>query len=163
MNTDRVAIFLLGRIFPTQGLNQHLLCFLHFRQILCLQSHQRSPLIGYTPMWNKKFKEMSVNTYNRHLGNESRPLVILKLTITRNQIIKYCNSVFSNMTFVASSVSSAAHRHPTLCDPMDCSVPKLPVHHQFLELTQIHVHQVSDAILASHPLLSPSSPTFNLS
>ena len=106
---------------------------------------------------------MSVNTYNRHLGNESRPLVILKLTITRNQIIKYCNSVFSNTTFVASSVSSAAHRHPTLCDPMDCSVPRLPVHHQFLELTQIHVHQVSDAILASHPLLSPSSPTFNLS
>jgi len=67
------------------------------------------------------------------------------------------------MTFVASSVSSVAHGHLTLCDPMDCSVPRLPVHHQFLALTQIHVHQVSDAILASHPLLSPSPPTFNLS
>ena len=52
---------------------------------------------------------------------------------------------------------------PTLCDPMDCSTPGFPVHHQFPELTQTHVHQVGDAIQPSHPLSSPSSPTFNLS
>ena len=46
----------------------------------------------------------------------------------------------------------------TLCDPMDCSVPGFPVHHQLLELAQIHVHQVSDATQPSHPLLSPSPP-----
>ena len=46
---------------------------------------------------------------------------------------------------------------------MDCSMPGLPVHHQLPELTQTHVHQVSDAIQPSHPLSSPSSPTFNLS
>ena len=51
---------------------------------------------------------------------------------------------------------------PTLCDPMDRSTPDLPVHHQLLEFTQIHVHWVSDAIQPSHPLLTPS-PTFNLS
>ena len=45
---------------------------------------------------------------------------------------------------------------------MDCSMPVFPVHHQLLELTQIHVHWVSDAIQPSHPLSSPS-PTFNLS
>ena len=45
-----------------------------------------------------------------------------------------------------------------LCDPMDCSMPGLPVHHQLLELAQTHVHWVADAIQPSHPLLSPSPP-----
>ena len=51
----------------------------------------------------------------------------------------------------------------TLCDPMDCSMPGLPVHHQLLGFTQIHVRWVSDAIQTSHPLSSPSPPAFNLS
>ena len=51
----------------------------------------------------------------------------------------------------------------TLCEPVDCSTPGLPVHHQLPEFTQTHVHQVSDAIQPSHPLPSPSPPTFNLS
>ena len=51
----------------------------------------------------------------------------------------------------------------TLCDPMDCSTPGLPVHHQLPELTQTHVHQVIDAIQPSHPLSSPSPPAFSLS
>ena len=46
---------------------------------------------------------------------------------------------------------------------MNCSTPGLPVHHQLPELTQIHVHGVSDAIQPSHPLTSPSPPAFNLS
>ena len=46
---------------------------------------------------------------------------------------------------------------------MDCSTLGFPVHHQLLELTQTHVHRVGDAIQPSHPLLSPSPPTFNLS
>ena len=50
-----------------------------------------------------------------------------------------------------------------LCDPMDCSIPGFPAHHQLLEFTQTHVHWVSDAIQSSHPLSSPSSPAFNLS
>ena len=51
---------------------------------------------------------------------------------------------------------------PTLCDPMDCSIPGFPVHHHLLELAQTHVHWVTDAIQPSHPLSSPS-PAFNLS
>ena len=51
----------------------------------------------------------------------------------------------------------------TLCDPVDCSTPGLPVHHQLPEFTQTHVHWVSDAIQPSHPLLFPSPPAFNLS
>ena len=52
--------------------------------------------------------------------------------------------------------SSVAQSCPTLCDPMNCSMPGLPVHHQLPEFTQIHVHRVSDAIQPSHPLSSPS-------
>ena len=58
-----------------------------------------------------------------------------------------------------SSSSSVARSCPTLCDPRDCSMPGLPVHHQLPEFTQTHVHWVSDAIQPSHPLSSPS-PAF---
>ena len=51
----------------------------------------------------------------------------------------------------------------TLYDPMDCSTPGLPVHHQCPELTQTHVHRIGDAIQPSDPLSPPSSPAFNLS
>ena len=50
---------------------------------------------------------------------------------------------------------------PTLCDPVNCSITGLPVHHQLLEFTQTHVHRVSDAIQPSHPLLSPTPPAPN--
>ena len=51
----------------------------------------------------------------------------------------------------------------TFCDPINCSTPGLPVHHQLLESTQPHVHRISDAIQPSHPLLSPSPSALNLS
>ena len=47
---------------------------------------------------------------------------------------------------------SVAQSCPTLCNPIDCSMPGFPVHHQLPELTQTHVHRVSDAIQPSHPL-----------
>ena len=58
--------------------------------------------------------------------------------------------------------SSVAQSCPTPCHPMDCSMPGLTVHHQLPELSQTHIHQVSDATQPSHPLLSPSPPAFNL-
>ena len=51
----------------------------------------------------------------------------------------------------------------TLCNPMDCSTPGFPVHHQLPEFAQTHVHRVGHAIQSSHPLISPSFPAFNLS
>ena len=56
---------------------------------------------------------------------------------------------------------SVAQSCPTLCDPMNCSTPGLPVHYQLPEFTQTHVHQVGDAIQPSHPLSSPSPPAPN--
>ena len=81
-----------------------------------------------------------------------------KLAEDRN--IKYCQ-----LWIMKSSVqfNSVAHLCLTLCEPMDCSTPGLPVHHQLWEFTQTHVHRVSDAIQQYHPLSSPSLPTFNLS
>ena len=58
---------------------------------------------------------------------------------------------------------SVAKSYLTLCDPMSCSSPGFLVLHYLLELAQTHVHQVSDVIQPSHPLLSPSLLTFNLS
>ena len=52
--------------------------------------------------------------------------------------------------------------HVRLCDPMNFNTPGIPVHHQFPERIQTHVHRVGDAIQPSHPLLSPSPPAFNL-
>ena len=57
-------------------------------------------------------------------------------------------------------ISSVSQSCLTLCDPMNCSTPDLPVHHQLPELAQTHVHQVSDAIQSSHPLSSLSPPAF---
>ena len=58
---------------------------------------------------------------------------------------------------------SVAQSCPTLCNPMDCSTPGLPVHHQLPGFAQTHVHWVDDAIQPSHPLSSPSPPAFSLS
>ena len=57
--------------------------------------------------------------------------------------------------------SSVAQSCPTLCDPMNCSTPGLPVHHQLPEFTQTHVHQVGYTIQLSYPLSSPSPPAPN--
>ena len=70
----------------------------------------------------------------------------------------YLSHRYSSVEF-----SSVTQLCPTLCDPMNCSTPGLPVHHQLPEFTQTHIHRVSDAILPSHPLspllfLPPSLP-----
>ena len=77
-----------------------------------------------------------------------------------------CFGVGSSSLVLDSQFSSVAQSCLTLCDPMNPmnhSMPVLPVHHQLPESTQTHVHWVGDAIQPSHPLLSPSPPAFNLS
>ena len=66
-----------------------------------------------------------------------------------------------NVTFSSVQFSSVAQSCPTLCDPMNRSMPGLPVHHQLPEFTQTNIHWVSDAIQPSHPLSSPSPPAPN--
>ena len=59
--------------------------------------------------------------------------------------------------------SSVSQSCPTLCNPIDCSTPGLPIHHELPELAQTHVHWVSDVIQPSHSLSPPSPPAFHLS
>ena len=67
----------------------------------------------------------------------------------------------SRQAAFSNQFSLVAQSCPTLCDPMNCSTPGLPVHHQLPEFTQTHVHWVSDAIQPSHPLSSTSLPAPN--
>ena len=111
-------------------------------------------------------------------------LLVLKMLITvflNHSLLKQSCTIFSHnekphsylivlYSLLAGSVdyhsvqfSLVAQSCPTLYNPMDCSISGFPIHHQFPELAQTHVHWVSDAIQPSHPMLSHSSPAFNLS
>ena len=71
-------------------------------------------------------------------------------------------TIFLNSIYMHSvQFSSVAQLCPTLCDPINRSMPGLPVHHQLPEFTQTHVHRVSEAIQPSHPLSPPSPPAAN--
>ena len=93
------------------------------------------------------------------------------LTKNENQMLNFLESIQfpivlnSKQKFILTSVqfSSVAQSCLTLCNPMNCSMPGLPVHHQLPEFTQTHVHRVGDAIQLSHPLLLPSPPAPNTS
>ena len=71
--------------------------------------------------------------------------------------------LFSLRHYSSVQFSSVTQSYPTLCNPMDCSTPGLPVYHQILKFTQAHVHWVTDAIQPLHPLSSLSPPSFNIS
>ena len=78
-------------------------------------------------------------------------------------VVKVILSSTTNSMFSIIQFGLVTQSCPTLCDPMDCSMPGLPLHNQLPEFTQTHVHRVGDAIQPSHPLSSPSPPAFNLS
>ena len=113
-------------------------------------------------------KKLDNCNYIRHLELSATFLEIL-LGPYRHKS-QYCLPLLSKMTDPSVSnclmyfqFSSVTQLCPTLWDPMNCSMPGLPVHHQLPESTQIHVHWVGDAIQPSHPLLSPSPPALNFS
>ena len=82
-------------------------------------------------------------------------------TFMNSQLDKACKASGTAYYQHSNQFSSVAQSCPTLCDPMNHSMPGLPVHHQLLEFTQTHVHRVGDAIQPSHPLSSPSPPAPN--
>ena len=77
----------------------------------------------------------------------------LKLNIQKTKLMASDQPIRSDQIIAQSC--------PTLCDPMNRSMPGLPVHHQLPEFAQTHVHRVSDAIQPYHPLSSPSPPAPN--
>ena len=85
-------------------------------------------------------------------------LVITFLPRSKHLLLSWLQSPSAVISVQFSSVAQSC---PTFCNPMNCSTPGPPVHHQLLEFTQTHDHRVSDAIQPSHPLSSPSSPAPN--
>ena len=108
-------------------------------------------MLKYNPSLSCEFRQQNTK--------ELAPLVFLSWV--RDIFILHLLQISQSITSV--QFSSVAQLCLTLWDPMNCSTPGFPVHHQLPELTQSHVHRVNDAILPSHPLLSPSLPAFNLS
>ena len=82
--------------------------------------------------------------------------------VWKHQVLRCSDFFIVQFSQPSVQFSSVAHSCLILCDPMDHSTPGFPVHRQFPELTQIHVHWVGDAIQPSHPLSSSSLPAFNL-
>ena len=162
-------LFLHPGIFLIQKSNPG---FLHCRQILYSLSHQGREL------WIR-FSETVVSIHSWFQNSHHTETVVwrtyLKVTLglctpiystcvhslTCHELSGlhalehyfFCLGTFS--TSVSQSVSSITQLCPTLYDPMNCSTPGLPVHHELLEFTQTHVHWVGDAIEPSHPLSSP--------
>ena len=102
------------------------------------------------------------------MWRKGNPLTLLvgmhTSTATRESSVEIPLKKIRPRTAISSvQFSSVAQWCPTLCDPMDCSTPGFPVHHQLPEFTQTHVHCVGDAIQQPHLLSSTSLPTFNLS
>ena len=77
---------------------------------------------------------------------------------TQRIIRDYYEQLYGNKM---DQIRSVAQSCPTLCNPMNRSMPGLPVQHQLPEFTQTHIHRVGDAMQPSHPLSSPSPPAPN--
>ena len=82
-----------------------------------------------------------------------------------NPDLPHCRQILHPLSYLeqGSVQFCSVQSCPAVCNPMDCSTPGVPVHHQLPELTQTHVHRVSDAIQPSQPLSSPAPPALNLS
>ena len=114
------------------------------------------------------FRQLLWSPPKRMRGNRYTDLWALKRDKLRSIYLEKYTFLFiphvlqsKHIRFYFSSVQSLSRIQ--LCDPMDCSTPGFPVHHQFPQFTQTHVRWVSDVIQPSKSLLSPSPLTFNLS
>ena len=100
----------------------------------------------------RKISEIRANRATGFCGMEHGEDKVVQRGVTRSPCV-YSLKLMASVKF-----SSVTHLCLTLCDPINHSMPSLPVHHQLPEFTQTHVHRVSDAIQPSHPLSSPSPP-----
>ena len=100
----------------------------------------------------RRYRETQTN----FLANPTQYLSFCVWHVSLSIVFKFYPCRISSVQFI-----SVAQSCPTLCDPMNSSMPGLPVHHQLPEFAQTDVHRVNDAIQPSHPLSSPSPPAPN--
>ena len=108
-------------------------------------------------LWSTNYMSLSILAWRIPWTEEPG-----RLRFTGSQRVGH-DLVTKQQHHISVQFSSVTQSCPTLCNPMNCSMPGLLVHYQLPEFTQTHVHRVSDAIQPSHPLSSLSPPTFNLS
>ena len=144
-------------------------------------SNESALCIRWPKYWSFSFSISPSNEYSGLISFRSDWFHLLAVQETLKSLLQYhsskasilqCSAFFivqlshpymTTGKTISLILSSVAQLCPNLCDPMNRSIPGLPVHYQFLEFTQTHVHWVSDAIQPSHPLLFPFPPTLNLS
>ena len=115
-------------------------------------------------MWHSRMSKYSRRGKNIETIGRSVVAIVMGVEEVNRKNTQNFQSVWSILySTLTIQFSSVAQSCTTLCDTMNCSTQDLPVHHQLLEFTQTHVHQVSDAIQPSHPLSSPSPPAPNSS
>ena len=125
--------------------------------ILAFSSSEEPPtFLGSWPRITSPFLFQPPWSYHLLL---SLTLILLLLSLSLLKTLGILSVSFKTLSLI--TYSSVTQSCLTLCDPMDCSTPGLPVHHQLPELAQTHVHQVRDAIQPSHSLSFPSPPAFN--
>ena len=133
-------------------------------------SNESALHIRWPKYWSLSFSISTSNEYSTliplgltdliSLQSKGLSRVFSSTSVWKNQLFNIQPSLWST-SYIHASVSSVAQSCLTLCDPMNCSMPGLPVHHQLPEFTQTHVYRVSDAIQPSHPLSSSSLPAPN--
>ena len=122
------------------------------KPLLELQTCKFKTFIVYLPPICSTFLwETPLRTCGSHVSTSLRE-ALLRANSSLHRVYSSSHPMFSSVQLLS---------HVRLCDPMDCSTPGFPVHHQLPEHTQTCVHRVDDAIQSSHPLSSPSLPAFN--
>ena len=114
------------------------------------------------PRMKRKSRCQKANQ-ERHPVNKAGGKAKGKIWDKLNNLVLPDKATYARLRDFLTQFSPVAQSCLTLCDPMNCSTPGLPVHHQLPESTQTHVHRVGDAIQPSHPLLSLSPPALKLS
>ena len=158
--------FLLQGIFQTQGSNPGLLCLLQWQvgsltpvppgkphkdsQMSLKIIHVVLPPKVFPKCWRKRENTSKLTSYTGEGNDNPVQFSFLENSMDREPV------GYSPFQFSCSDVSES-------CDPMGCSMPGLPFHHQFPELTQTHVHWVREVIQQSHHLSSSSPPAFDVS
>ena len=127
-----------------------------YKQPMQISSRKiNDPIKKWAKELNGHFSKEDIQMANKLMKRCSISLIIRETQIKTT--IRY------HLMPVRIQVTSVVQSCPTLCDPMNCSTPGLPIHHQLPESIKTHVHSVGDAIQPSYPLSSPSPPALTLS
>ena len=119
---------------------------------ICLLNYNELTIGDCEKRWEREL----VNTYWKQ-----PPMAVMNMWWSGVNLLFWSLPVLTCF-WMPHQFSSVTQSCLTLCDPVDCSMPGFPVHHQLPEFAQTHVHRDGDANQPSHPLSSPSSPAFNL-